>query len=408
MKSGLFFLSKNVCIMRQSFLQNISNKALTQMANVFYGSPSKDFFVIVITWTNWKTTTWLMLNYLINNTVGKSAFFTPDFTIIWDQKTSKPKSFSPIEINSFLAEAKWSWCQVAIFIFDTINIAKWLLESIEIDMGILTNVKTNDDNEIDTYKHLFNRVISNDKPNKTAILPKDDKIWNKWYNEMVFGKVMNFGIIGSANLKADNIEVWPNKTDFTCNYLWQQYKTSTSVVWQHNINHLLASMSAMMVIWIPIENLLPILDQIPSTLTHIPNNYQKNWVSWYFENSQTPDVIYQTWTYCKSLHQNGNLFVINFLDTKKTTDQLQELIQIDISLGWTTVLWLEDINQQQTFRKLKPVRKELNKEIWDNFFYFNSKNILLNRIYKNSKPWDIVLVVWGKEKENIEIIDKFY
>ena len=42
--------------LKDSFFYQAYNKYRAKIANDLYENPSKDFFVIWVTWTNWKTT----------------------------------------------------------------------------------------------------------------------------------------------------------------------------------------------------------------------------------------------------------------------------------------------------------------------------------------------------------------
>ncbi len=405
--------------MQRSVLQTLFNTLLTKTASVFYWNPSQETFVIWITGTTWKTTTWLILNYLLNKLIWKTALLTPDFYYIWEQKFQKKNKLTPMSVNSFIAEMKAWGCQVCIILLSAKDIANWLLDSVQFDMWILTNVKTDNDDEIQMYKNLFLNIISSKKANKTAVLPKDDRVWNTFYHDLVFGKVINFGIVWSANLKADNIVEKSQFTEFDCLYLWNTFKVKTSIVWYYNIYHLLAAVGALIIIWVDLNNIIPLLNEIPTTLVNMPKLEKKNWFNWFDVNIDNPDLIYQTWSYIKSLFEqeiqdsntiaslNSNLtwnfskktsdpafFVIKVFDKKYLTKSDEDIIaelEIYFSLNSVLLVSFANISDLKLFYRFKTIWPKLSRFIWNDFFYFNSKKVLNLWLEKNAPKNAVVM-----------------
>ena len=58
-------------LLKESFIYIAWKRLNGQLANLMYGHPSKDFFVIGVTGTNGKTTTVNLIHQIINAHVGK-------------------------------------------------------------------------------------------------------------------------------------------------------------------------------------------------------------------------------------------------------------------------------------------------------------------------------------------------
>lgn len=62
---------------------------------------------------------------------------------------------------------------------------------------------------IKAKEKLFRYVLENKKQNKYASFPADDKVGRQWYEDMPFDKKLNYSIVASSNLKAENIKISP-------------------------------------------------------------------------------------------------------------------------------------------------------------------------------------------------------
>ena len=60
--------------------------------------------------------------------------------------------------------------------------------------------------------------MKNKKPSKIAILPKDDDNGRKWIDELYFDKMLSYSINTSSMVRAENIDLKYNHTEFTINY----------------------------------------------------------------------------------------------------------------------------------------------------------------------------------------------
>jgi len=56
-------------VVKTSFLYQAWKRFVWYMANFVYWYPSKDFFIIWVTWTNWKTTTVNIIHKMLNDTL---------------------------------------------------------------------------------------------------------------------------------------------------------------------------------------------------------------------------------------------------------------------------------------------------------------------------------------------------
>jgi UDP-N-acetylmuramoyl-L-alanyl-D-glutamate--2,6-diaminopimelate ligase len=103
-------------------------------------------------------------------------------------------------------------------------------------MAVLTNITPEHldyhktfENYVNTKKQLFMQVMKNKKASKIAILPKDDDSGRKWIDELFFDKMLSYSVTSSSMVKADDIDLSYNHTDFAINFLGKETKISVDL-----------------------------------------------------------------------------------------------------------------------------------------------------------------------------------
>jgi UDP-N-acetylmuramoyl-L-alanyl-D-glutamate--2,6-diaminopimelate ligase len=70
---------------------------------------------------------------------------------------------------------------------------------------------------------------------------------------MPFDKKLNFSVVASSNLKAENIKISPTGTTFSFSYLGKLYDVTTKLVGEFNVYNILAALSVVLQIGVPVE-----------------------------------------------------------------------------------------------------------------------------------------------------------
>ena len=159
-----------------------------------YNNPSNGMFVIGITGTNGKTTSSFMIHHIFNTLIDK-AFLLGTNEIKYGAEsvpnTSKMTSPDVMDMYEYLSEAKAQGCNIAVLEVASHGLEQERFYGIDFDMGILTNITPEHldyHKSMEEYakskKKLFTNIINNKKPNKMAVLPKDDKIGKEWADEL--------------------------------------------------------------------------------------------------------------------------------------------------------------------------------------------------------------------------------
>lgn len=211
----LLLYDKRAPLWKHSSLSKFHKTVMARVANLWFGNPSGDFFVIGVTGTNGKTTTVNVLHDLLQSHVGKTFSVSTAKIRIGDQSAlnaSKMSSLDPFSLQKVFRQAKNEGCQVAVIEVTSHGLDQHRFEGIDFDMAILTNI-TRDHLEYhgsrDAYvaakKKLFIQTASNHKGRTYAVFPKDDAVGRQWYEEFLFDEKVTFGVAAQGSLTATKI-----------------------------------------------------------------------------------------------------------------------------------------------------------------------------------------------------------
>ena len=105
----IFFYDKLYFLLKDSIIYQFRKKLMGKLANIMYGYPSKDFFVIGVTGTNGKTTTVNLIHKILNEHIAKTVMISTANIKIGNQdlvNTKKMTSLDVFDLQSILATAK--------------------------------------------------------------------------------------------------------------------------------------------------------------------------------------------------------------------------------------------------------------------------------------------------------------
>lgn len=174
-----------------------SRLALSELARVFYGDPTKGKIVIGVTGTNGKTTTTFMIRHILEQNGLKCAMFGSVYTIVNGVITPAPANTTPDALE-FNRQMEHSRDDVVIMEVSSHGIAQHRTAGLEFDMCLFTNL---DQDHLDYHKTMDNyfeikaSLFHQLKENGIAIIYSEDS-WGKKLVEQVKGigrKVIRVG-----------------------------------------------------------------------------------------------------------------------------------------------------------------------------------------------------------------------
>ena len=390
-------------------------RAKIAASELFYGNPSKDFFVIWVTWTNWKTTVVNLLHKILNDNVAPTVAISTANIKIWDQEmenTKKMTSLDCFDLQQTLASAKASWCKIAVLETSSQWLDQYRFEWIKFDFAVLTNITMDHldyhktmENYAQAKKKLFKYVLANGKDKKYAAFCSDDKIGKKWFEEMAFDQKVSYSIYNSAVIKATKIEEWFEWTYFEFSYLWQKFSWTTQLIWSYNICNIMWAIAVATTIWLKIEPILKSIEWFEWVSWRMEPVYI-DWVKFFVDFAHTPDGLEKTLNFASS-KKWSNWRLITICGAPWNRDKEKRPIMWEIAVKYSDIIIFTD-DDPDTENRLS-ILNQLSKTIQEKWYPARKKVFIIpERQYalqfatEIAKKWDIV-VSCGKWHEQVQL-----
>lgn len=406
-------------LIKTSFIYSAWKKANGKLANMMYGNPSRDFFVIGITGTNGKTTTANIVHKILNDNLAPTVLISTANIKIWNKEIhndTKMTSLDIFKLQELLASAKAQGCKIAVLEVSSHGIEQQRFDGVSFDAAMLTNI-THDHldyhgsmhNYAEVKKRLFKMVIANNKKNKIAIFPKDDKIGREWFDHMPFEKKVSYAITSSAMMKAENIQERIDWTDFVARYLGKEYPITTKLPGSFNVNNILAALSLVTQMGLTIPEATKSIAEfewISGRMQHI----HMEWIDYFIDFAHTPDALDKTLKYLAHI-KKGRLIVVAGATGNRDRAKRPWMGKIVERYSNIMIATDEDPDTENRMRIISEFVSEVSREEGEGLFIIPERADAIKFAVEIAQPWDIVmcagkghekimLTKWGKRKWN--------
>lgn len=405
-------LSSLKSLARNTVFYNFYKLYKAKLALQMYNNPSKDMFVIGITWTNGKTTTSFIIHHIFNTLIDK-AFLLGTNEIKYGNENetniSKMTSPDPMQIQEYLSKAKDKWCKIAVLEVASHGIDQQRFHGINFDMAILTNIteehldyhKTMED-YANVKKRLFTWVLTNPKPNKLAILPKDDKFWRQWIDELWFDRMMTYGIVWSGTLKAENITYTLDTTSFDVNYMGILYPITINMVGIHNVYNTICALSSGLIVGLDLKQMIDCLTTFVAPLWRMEPVIHNN-VHYYIDFAHTPDGLDKTLSYLSQVKKNWRLILLSWAMGERDRFKRPMMGRIADQYADIIVLADEDPGDEPRFQIIQEIKDGITRSDGDRLYIIPDRQLAIKFITEITQPGDVVLLA-GKGHETVMCI----
>jgi len=399
---------------KDSIFYQLYKKARAKLADTLYDNPSKDFFVIWVTGTNWKTTIVNLLHKILNDNIAPTVAISTANIKIWNnvmENTKKMTSLDCFDLQQTLATAKASWCKIAVLETSSQWLDQYRFEWIKFDYAIITNITMDHldyhktmENYAQAKKKLFKYVLANWKDKKYASFCSDDKICKKWFEEMAFDQKISYSIHNSAVIKATKIEESLEWTYFELSYLWKKFSGTTQLIGSYNVSNIMWAISVAVSLWLEMQPILKSVEEFQWVAWRMEPVYI-DWVKFYIDFAHTPDGLEKTLSFA---HWNKwEWRLISIVWAPGNRDKEKRPIMWDIAVKYSDVIIFTD-DDPDTENRLS-ILNQLSKSIQERW-YSNKKKVFIipERKYalqfatEIAKKGDIV-VSCGKWHEQVQL-----
>ena len=416
------FLKKLICydkiyeLLKDSIFYHTYKKLRAKIAAsaLFYDNPSKDFFVIWVTWTNGKTTVVNLLHKILNDNLAPTVAISTANIKIWNEimeNTKKMTSLDCFDLQQTLATAKASWCKIAVLETSSQWLDQYRFEWIKFDFAVITNITMDHldyhktmENYAQAKKKLFKYVLTNWKDKKYASFCTDDKICKKRFEEMAFDQKISYSIHNSAVIKATKIEEWLEWTYFEFSYLWQKFSWTTQLIWSYNVCNIMWAISVAATLWLEMEPVIKSIEEFEWVSWRMEPVYIE-WTKFYIDFAHTPDGLEKTLSFAAQNKWNGKLIAICWAPGNRDKDKRP--IMWDIAVKYADIVIFTD-DDPDTENRLS-ILNQLSKPIQEKWYPANKKVFIIpERKYalqfatEIAKKWDVVVSCW-KWHEQVQL-----
>lgn len=237
-------------------------KALSILANYFYGTPSKDLNIIGITGTNGKTTTTYLLDEIFKENGHKTAIIgTIDMKI--GEETYPLNNTTPdsLFLHKHLRLMKERDVDTVIMEASSHALHQGRVHGVQFDSVVFTNL-TQDHldyhlnmNDYAYAKSLLFSQLGNDyTQNKTAVINADDH-YSEVMTQATPFPYIPYGLSENAFIRAKNIHLQADSMTFVVETPKDDFEVQTTLTGKFNIYNILAAISVAYQYKIPVEQI---------------------------------------------------------------------------------------------------------------------------------------------------------
>lgn len=382
-----------------------------RVARLAYENPAKWMFIIWVTGTDGKTTTSNIIHHIINQNLWKTALITTAVIKFGDEtiaNTYKMTSLDPFQLWKMLQIAKEVWCTYVVLEVASHGISQHRFEWINFDMAVLTNITPEHldyhktfENYVNTKKQLFYQVMKNKKPSKIAILPKDDDNWRKRIDELFFDKMLSYSITTSSMVKADNIDLTYNHTDFTIDFLGKQTKISVDLPGVYNVYNTLAGIASWLVLWVEQEKIAESLKSFEWVVWRM-EPVEHNWVRYFVDFAHTPNALKSALSYINAIKWDWKNILVFWAPWNRDRYKRPEMGKIANQLADVVIVTDDDPDTEPRLRIIQEITNGITREIGESYMILPEREYAIKMAVEIAKPWDTVLLA-GKWHEHIQL-----
>ncbi|KRM96538.1 UDP-N-acetylmuramoylalanyl-D-glutamate--2,6-diaminopimelate ligase [Liquorilactobacillus aquaticus DSM 21051] len=278
-----------------------TNRAMAILSDCFYDSPSKAMRMIGVTGTNGKTTVTHIIEEIFREQGEKTGLIGTMYRRIGD-KIFPTKNTTPDIITLQRTLSKMHKQDVSSVAMEVSSIAlvQGRVWGIDFDIAVFTNL-TRD--HLDYHKTMANYAhaksllfsqLGNEygfkKNSKVAILNIDDPMGRK-LEEDTSAPVLTYGIKHEAMIKASNVVIHSQGTDFDLSVFDQKQHLKVKMVGLFNVYNILASFAAAYAAGLDPSKIISVLSSFKGVKGRLQLIPSSSGVSAIVDYSHTPDGL---------------------------------------------------------------------------------------------------------------------
>ncbi|MBP3038731.1 UDP-N-acetylmuramoyl-L-alanyl-D-glutamate--2,6-diaminopimelate ligase [Bacillaceae bacterium Marseille-Q3522] len=277
-----------------------TKKAMSILADAFYGQPSRRLHMIGVTGTNGKTTTSHLIEQIFADYGQQTGLIGTLYTKIGEAllETSNTTPESLVLQKTFSQMLEQN-VKTAVMEVSSHALVEGRVQGVDFNIAVFTNL-TQDHLDyhktMEAYKHakglLFSQLGNTfryDEP-KYAILNVDDPASKDYLKETAV-HILTYAIDHHADFQATSIKMTPSGTTFTLISPFGTHRIHMSLVGKFSVYNVLASIAAAAASGIPIEKIAASVEKVKGVAGRFEMVHAGQHFSVIVDYSHTPDSL---------------------------------------------------------------------------------------------------------------------
>lgn len=238
-----------------------------EIAATFYDFPSNKMTMIGITGTSGKTTTASLTHYLLEKRKGPTGLIGTVGYRIGSHHYEATKTTPEAPINhKFLHDMVNYGCRYGVMEVTSHALMQKRVSHIHFNIAIFTNLTPEHldyHGTMEEYARAKEKLFLSLNESDLAIVNRDDP-WHSTMIENCPSRILTFGITSPADVMAENISLFSDKTEFDLVFEKKWIRCHIPLTGRYNVYNALAAAAAALSVGISLESIAEDLSDAPS------------------------------------------------------------------------------------------------------------------------------------------------
>lgn len=254
----------------------------------YYQFAGNEMFMVGITGTNGKTTTSFLIKHMLDQLSSPCGVIGTVEYIIGKHRYQATLTSPDITTNhKLLREMVLQGCQSAVMEVSSHALEQGRVQYIDYDVAVFTNLTVD---HLDYHQTMDNYCLAKQKLFKSLGMysQRETKksfpkvavvnVDSPWKNKIIEGckaKILTYGIESPADLRASNIQMTADVTQFTLSYKGEEIQCKSPLVGRYNVYNVLAASAVILCRQVPLKTIAHLIETfspVPGRLERVKND----------------------------------------------------------------------------------------------------------------------------------------